>query len=146
VSGAPAPDLPDALVVFDGACAFCSGWVRLLLRLDREGILRFAPVQSAVGRAACRRSGVDPDDPSTFLFLDRGRAYARSDAFAALLGRLPAPWRAFRGLRHLPRPLRDGLYGVVARNRYRLFGRRDDCMMPSPEVRARFLLDPPQGT
>ncbi|WP_164255027.1 thiol-disulfide oxidoreductase DCC family protein, partial [Stenotrophomonas maltophilia] len=80
------------------------------------------------------------------LFLDRGRAYARSDAFAALLGRLPAPWRAFRGLRHLPRPLRDGLYGVVARNRYRLFGRRDDCMMPSPEVRARFLLDPPQGT
>lgn len=136
---------PDALMVFDGVCVFCSGWVRLALRMDRRAVIRFVPIQSPYGRILCARHGIDAVDPSTFLFVDRGRAFEASDALAAMLARLPPPWRLLAGLRIVPRPLRDGLYGWVARNRYRLLGKRPDCMVPTPQTRARFLFDPPPG-
>ncbi len=140
----PQADPPDALMVFDGVCNLCSGSVRLVLAMDRDAVVRFTPLQSAYGRQLCEATGVDPDDPATFLFFDRGRALEATDAIAAMLARLPAPWRWARRLTLLPRPLRDGLYRWVARNRYRLFGKRRSCMIPSPEARARFIEDPPE--
>lgn len=139
----PAPE-PDALMVFDGVCVFCSGWVRLALRMDRDAVIRFVPIQSAYGQVLCERHGVDAADPSTFLFVDRGRALGASDAVAAMFARMPLPWRLLSALRIVPRPLRDGLYGWVARNRYRLLGKRPDCLVPTPETRARFLFEPPE--
>ena len=134
----PTDDL-DGLLLFDGVCRFCSAWVKLVLLMDREGRIRFTPVQSPLGRELAERHGIDPDDPDTFLFFDGERGLDRSDAMAALFRRMPMPWRLLAGLRLLPRPLRDGLYGLVARNRYRLLGRRETCLVPPPEVRARFL-------
>lgn len=134
---------PDGIWVFDGVCNFCSGSVRAALALDRDGGLRFTPIQSPYGRLLATEAGLDPDAPNSFLFIDHGRALGGSDAVLALAGRLPAPWRWARVLRIVPRSIRDAAYGWIARNRYRLMGRRETCMIPSAEVRARFILEPP---
>jgi predicted DCC family thiol-disulfide oxidoreductase YuxK len=136
-------DGPDGLWLFDGVCNFCSGSVNLALRLDRAGALTFTPIQSPYGQALARRCGLDPDAPSTFVFLDRGRALTESDAVLAIAARLPAPWRWARVLRFVPKGWRDAGYRWIARNRYRLLGRRETCMVPTPEVRVRFRLDEP---
>ncbi len=126
-------------MVFDGVCNFCSGQVQLLLKIDRAGALRFTAIQSPYGRHLAARHGLDPDDPTTFMFFDRGRPLQESDAVLALYDRLPAPWRWLRLARIVPRPLRDAAYRLLARNRYRLLGRRDTCMVPSLAERARFV-------
>ena len=136
---------PDGLWLFDGVCNFCSGSVKIALALDRAGTLRFTPIQSPYGRKLAAEAGLDPDAPNTFLFFDHGRALEASDAVLALAGRLPAPWRWLRALRIVPRPVRGAAYGWIARNRYRLLGKRDVCMIPSPEVRARFILEIPDA-
>lgn len=129
----------EAIVVFDGVCHLCSGWVRFLLARDRGGRLRFASMQSATGRNLLQAHGVDPDDPVSFLLLDAGQPWTDSDAILRVLDLLGGPWRALRVLRVIPRTLRDPLYRWIARHRYRLFGRRAVCWMPSPETSARFL-------
>jgi predicted DCC family thiol-disulfide oxidoreductase YuxK len=132
-------------MVFDGVCNFCSGTVRLITLMDHDGLIRFSAIQSPYGRALCSEAGVDPDDPTTFLFFDRGRPLEATDAMAALLARLKAPWRWFRVVLIVPRPVRDGLYRLVATNRYRLFGKRSVCMVPTPGLRARFIDEPPSA-
>lgn len=134
----PAGDLPDGLVLFDGVCALCSGWVRFVLSRDVERQFCFASIQGAYGRALAQRLSLDPDDPATNAVVVDGRVHFKSDSALAVLGRLPR-WRWTRALKALPKPLRDWAYDRVARNRYTLFGRYDTCMMPSPELRDRFL-------
>ncbi|MBW8813337.1 MAG: DUF393 domain-containing protein [Caulobacterales bacterium] len=136
------PEL-DGLWLFDGVCNFCSGSVRIALRLDRRGVLRFTPLQSPFGQAIARRYGLDLQNPASFLYFDRGRALESSDAVLALARRLGPPWSALAMLRIVPKRWRDGAYGLLARNRYRLLGKRDACMVPTPAQRARFVLDPP---
>lgn len=134
---------PNALMVFDGVCNFCSGYVRMVLMMDRAGIIRFTPVQSAYGRFLCERYGIDSNDPSTFLFLEDGGASEATEGMIAMFSRLPMPWRVLRFLGIIPRPLRDSVYRWIARNRYRLLGKRRDCIVPSRETRDRFIFDRP---
>lgn len=134
---------PDGLMLFDGVCRFCSTSVRLVWRLDRRGVVRFTPVQSAYGRLLAERHGIDPDDPTTFVFFDQGRARLRSDGALAILARLEAPWRWLAVLRVIPKGLRDGAYDWIAANRYRLFGRYEACMVPTPGLTTRFVTEPP---
>jgi len=140
---APAADLaaPDGLMLFDGLCNFCSASVNLALALDRRGMIRFCPIQSAYGRALAQRHGLDPDDPATFVFFDHGAPVLRSTGVLALAARLPAPWRWARVLAGVPRAWRDGVYDWIAANRYRLFGRRQVCRLPTPAERARFVTE-----
>lgn len=135
----------DGLMVFDGVCNFCSGTVQLVLRLDRRGTIRFTPLQSPFGRRLAARYGLDVADPETFLVFQGGRALEASDAALALAARLPAPVSWLRGLRVIPRAWRDGAYLWLARRRYRILGKRDACMVPSPAQRARFIFNPPPG-
>lgn len=144
MSGSP-PGVLDGLWVFDGVCNFCSGSVRAALRLDRKGEMRFTPLQSPFGRAIAARYGLDLENPASFLFFDRGRPLDASDAVLALAARLGPPWSWAGLLRAIPKGARDAAYGLLARNRYRLMGRKDACMVPSPEQRARFILEPPPG-
>jgi len=132
---------PDGLMLFDGMCNFCSASVNLALALDRRGVIRFCPIQSAYGRALALRHGLDPDDPSTFVFFDAGTPKLRSTGALALAARLPAPWRWARALSAIPRGWRDGVYDWIAVNRYRLFGRRSVCRLPSEAERARFVTE-----
>lgn len=131
-------------MVFDGLCNFCAAQVQLILRADRAGAIRFTSIQSPYGRHLAGRFGIDPDDPSTFLFFERGRPLEASDAVIAIMKRLPPPWRWLRVIAVLPRGWRDALYRLIARNRYRLLGRRAECMVPSAQERARFIDDIPK--
>ena len=134
----PAPDEPDGLILFDGVCIFCSRWVRFVIDRDTEKRFRFLPIQSEAGRALAARYGIDPEAPQTNAVVLDGRIHFKSDAALAVLGALPGVG-AFRGLRVMPRLLRNPVYDLIARNRYAIFGRTDACMVPSPEDRERFL-------
>lgn len=133
---------PDGLWLFDGVCNLCSGSVAIVLKLDRDGVIRFTPIQSPYGRQLAAAHGIDPDNPASFLFLDGGRALQKTAAIGALLRRLKRPWRWLAGIDRLPRGPADAVYDWLAANRYRLLGRKAVCMAPSPADRARFILDP----
>jgi len=134
---------PDGLWLFDGVCNLCSGSVAVVLRLDREGVIRFTPIQSPYGRQLAVVHGIDPDTPASFLFIDHGRALEKTAAIGALLRRLKAPWRWLAFVDRLPKGPADAAYDWLAANRYRLMGKKDACMVPSPAQRARFILEPP---
>jgi len=133
-----------ALLLYDGVCALCNGVVEFLLKHDRQDKLRYAPLQSSLGREILARFGISTFPDGVMLLTDaltaRGRLYSRSDAVAAGLRLLPAPWRLLGRLAALvPRPLREFGYGVVARLRYRLFGRYDTCPLPPLDQRGKLL-------
>jgi predicted DCC family thiol-disulfide oxidoreductase YuxK len=127
------------IVVFDGVCALCSGWVHFLLRHDRRAGFHFAAMQDPVGHDLLVAHGIDPADPVSFLLIDGDAGWHDSDGVIEVLQRLGGVWRAAAVLRVVPRAWRDPAYRLIARNRYRVFGRRETCMVPPVEVRARFL-------
>jgi predicted DCC family thiol-disulfide oxidoreductase YuxK len=138
----PIDGVPEGLIVFDGVCVFCSSWVRFVIERDPAERFRFTPVQSRYGSALARRLGISVEDRETNAAVFGGRAYFKSDAALEVLSRLPR-WSWARILKSAPRPVRDGLYDWIARRRYRLFGRSDSCMVPTPELTARFVFDEP---
>ncbi|HEV8695670.1 MAG TPA: thiol-disulfide oxidoreductase DCC family protein [Lysobacter sp.] len=130
---------PGAVIVFDGGCALCNGWVKFLLRHDHRQRYRFAAMQSDSGRALLAAHGLDPDYPVSFLLIEDGRAWMDTDAICLVVAGLGGLWRATNALKLVPRKVRDPLYRLIARNRYRWFGRYDTCLVPPPEQRQRFL-------
>ena len=122
---------------FDGVCNLCNRSVDFLLRHDRRGLLRFAPLQgptfAAVARDHPELSGTD-----SFVLAERGRVHVRSSAALRAAMALGGVWRLSGALLVVPRPLRDRAYDFLARRRYRWFGRRESCRLPTPELRARF--------
>lgn len=134
----PCPDDPDGLILFDGVCVFCSRWVRFVIRLDRDRRFRFLPIQSERGRTLAARFGIDPNAPETNAVVWNGRIFFKSDAALTVLSQLPET-AALAILKGAPRLLRDPAYDLIARNRYRIFGRTEQCMVPSAADRARFL-------
>jgi predicted DCC family thiol-disulfide oxidoreductase YuxK len=127
------------IILFDAMCVLCSANARFILKHDRRARFRLASIQSPAGAALCRRFGLDPADPETLLLVEGDRALRNSDAVLAIWRGLGWPWRAAAALRIVPRRLRDPLYLWVARNRYRLFGRRETCWVPSAADRERLL-------
>ena len=144
-SAAAWPSEACDLIVFDGECVLCSGFFRFMLRYDRAKRFSFATAQSALGQRLYRRQGLPTGDFETNLVYVDGRCYQRMDAFAAAMRALPWPWKLLSVCRFLPTSLKDPLYHLIARNRYRIFGRYETCMIPSPELRARFLDWRPDG-
>ena len=141
---AKAPDdWPDNVIVFDGVCNLCHAAVRFVLRFEAGPRYQFAALQGEAGNALMLRHGLNPQAAASFLLIRNGQAYTRSDAALELCRDLPR-WRWLRGFRWLPVNLRDAVYNVVARHRYRLFGRKDRCQLvansDSAEIRARFLI------
>ncbi len=137
-----------AVIVFDGVCVLCNGWVRFLLRHDRKQRYRFAPMQGETGRRLLAENGLDPNDPLSFLLVEYDlhngnaptpRVSTDSDGVRRVLMGLGGAWRLAAVAAVLPRAVRDPLYRLVARNRYRWFGRHDACLLPDPEQAWRFL-------
>ena len=129
------------VVIFDGVCNLCDHSVKFILNHEADQTLRFTPLQSPAGARLMREFGFDPDDAKTFVLIADGRPYLRSDAAIRISLYLSGAWRLLGAVRFIPRPIRDGLYNVVARNRYRWFGRSETCMVPTPALRARFILE-----
>jgi predicted DCC family thiol-disulfide oxidoreductase YuxK len=138
----PAADLPDGLLLFDGYCHVCSGSVRFLLVRDHTQQFTYVPCQSPWGNEIMDRYDIDRDFAESFAFVDKGRILFKSDAGIAALSRLPS-WRWVALFRHVPRTLRDWAYDILARNRYKWFGKRDQCMTLPPDTRARFRTEAP---
>ena len=135
------PAFPDdrPVIVFDGHCALCTGWVRVVMARDRARRFRFLPAQSALGRALYVHYGLDPEDYETNLLVEDGLPRYRMDGSVRMAEILGFPWSLARIMRILPVRLQDALYGLVARNRFRLMGRRETCHRPDPADADRFL-------
>jgi predicted DCC family thiol-disulfide oxidoreductase YuxK len=135
------PDFPDdrPVLFFDGVCVLCSGFAQFIIRNDPERRIRLATAQSPLGQALYHHYGLDPVNFTTNLLIRDGRPYVKSEAFVEAMVVLGG-WRALALLlRICPRVLRDAVYGPIARNRYRWFGERDSCYLPSPADKERFL-------
>jgi predicted DCC family thiol-disulfide oxidoreductase YuxK len=128
----------DDVILYDGVCIFCSRWIRFVAARDVEKRFRFTATQSDYGTRLARAFGIDPADPDTNAVIHGGIAAFKSDAALTVLSLLPG-WRWVRLLRAVPKPLRDAVYNLVARNRYRIFGKYDACFVPDPAFRNRVL-------
>ena len=129
------------LILFDGVCNFCNTAVQTVIQLDHQKIFRFAAIQSKLGQQLYHQHGLDPVDIQTLMFVDGDQILTKSDAVLEVLARLGGGWQLLAGFRAMPQPLRDLAYTEFARQRFRLFGRREACLVPTPEVRERFILD-----
>lgn len=127
------------IVVYDAQCLLCSGWVQFLLRHDRAGAFRFAAIQGVTGQRLLADAGLKVDGLQTLLLIDGARSWQETAAILRVLHALGWPWRLAWFGWLVPAPLRNALYRLVARNRYRLFGRSPVCIVPPADVRARFL-------
>jgi predicted DCC family thiol-disulfide oxidoreductase YuxK len=133
----PSFDDSRPLFVFDGVCVLCSGGASWIMRRDRAARIAFTPAQDAIGQALYRHYGLTIDD--TYLFVVDGRGYGLSEGYFQMARVLGGAWRLAAMLRLIPRPLRDAAYRLVARNRYRWFGKVEHCVLLTPEQRARLL-------
>jgi len=130
----------EPIWLFDSHCVLCSRGVKYTLRHEKSPQIRFVAIQSETGRTLAHQHGIDPDDPTTFLFIEGGRVLAASDAVIALSRHLTGAARLAPALRIVPKIVRDAAYHLIARNRYRLFGKADSCIVPEPQQRDRFIL------
>ena len=132
------------LVLYDGVCRLCNRSVQFVLERDRRAAFQFASLQSATGQSMVARYGHRTEDLTTFYVVANFRSsgahfYAKSDAALFVLHELGWPWKGLLIARMCPRAIRDLAYDVIARTRYRVFGRYDQCVMPRPEFRDRFI-------
>ena len=135
------PPFPDdkPVIVYDGVCVLCSAAMRRIVRGDVDGRYRYIAGQSALGRALFLHYRLDPDDFETVLLIEDGRPYGKLDMADLVARVIGGPWRLFAILRPLPDRVRDWCYDLIAKNRYRLFGRTDVCMAPDPSWRERII-------
>lgn len=134
-----ATDTIGPIILFDAECILCSANAQFVLSHDKHKRFRLASMQGPVGAALYRRFGIDPTNPDSIIVVDGEHMLRDSDAVLAIYAGLGWPWKALSVFRLIPRFIRDPLYLLIARNRYRLFGKRDSCWLPSPEFRDRIL-------
>ena len=128
-----------AIVLFDGVCNFCNATVNFVIERDKTGYFKFAPLQSEIGEQMIAKHGIDPVDTDSVIVIENDRAYTHSSAALRIVKRLDGIWSWAYSFVIVPKPIRDLAYRIFAKYRYRLFGKQDACMMPTPEIRARFL-------
>ena len=129
------------VILFDGVCNLCNGFVQFVIARDPQGRFRFASLQSKAAAALLNGQVQSGPLPDSVLLAEDGRIYTRSTAALRVARGLGFPWNLSYGFVMVPKPLRDAVYDWVARNRYAWFGKRDVCMVPTPDQRARFLDD-----
>lgn len=127
-----------AVIVYDGVCNLCNASVRFVLARDNTDHFRFAPLQNEAGKTLAAKHNLTTD-LSTFFLIDGDKAYERSDAWLEIMRRLERPWSASYLVKVVPRPVRDWLYDLIGRNRYRLFGKQSSCPVPKRELHWKFL-------
>ena len=131
------------IIVFDGVCVLCTANARFVLKHDRAGNFRLTTMQSEVGAQIMQECGLDPLDPESFVLLEAadkgGRIRMNSDAVLHMWSQLGWPWRAGAAFKIIPRAVRDPIYKLIARNRYKWFGKREECWVPTAEQASRIL-------
>lgn len=126
------------IIFFDGVCNLCNRSVQFIIRRDPEGIFRFASLQSAAGQQVLQQFNLPQDTFNSFILYEDGKMYTRSDAALRVFSRLKK-WKWMGMFKIVPRFIRNAVYNLIAKNRYSWFGKRDECMIPTPELKSRFI-------
>ena len=127
------------IVLFDGVCNLCNGLVRFIIKRDRTGKFKFASLQSKIGRIWLTHFSLAENEFESFVLIKGNKYYLKSAAVLNLLWELGGIWKCFYVFVLVPRPVRDFLYDLIAKSRYKIFGKRDVCMVPTSELEERFL-------
>jgi predicted DCC family thiol-disulfide oxidoreductase YuxK len=129
---------PRPLFIFDHVCVLCSGGVSFIMKHDRAARIAFTPAQGPLGQSLCTHYGIDWN--ATYVFIRKGRAFTKSDGYFEVARTLGGWWRLTLVFRIIPRPLRDWAYDMIAKNRYRWFGKTAEaCQLLTPDQRARLI-------
>ena len=137
------------IILFDGVCNFCNGLVNFIIRQDKKNIFLFAPLQSERGKKLLDQYGIDWKNNDSFVVIEnagsndpvrQGKAYEKSNAALRIAAKLPWYWKWSQVFWILPKPIRDWAYNIIAKNRYKWFGKKEECMIPTEQVRGKFLL------
>lgn len=127
------------VILFDGVCNFCNSAVNFTIKRDKKAVIQFAPLQSEKGRMFLRQYNLPADDMRSFVFIEDGKTYLRSTAALKVCRYLNGLWPLCYIFILVPRFIRDAVYNFIAKHRYKWFGMRQECMMPTPEIKKRFL-------
>jgi predicted DCC family thiol-disulfide oxidoreductase YuxK len=133
------PNDKQPIILFDGICKFCNYWVNFAIKHDPKKNLRFTPFQSEAGQALLQQYQIDFAAINSVILIEKGGVYRQSTAALRICRYLNGGWKIFYSFLIIPRFIRDFLYNIIARNRYRFFGINENCMVPTPDVRERFL-------
>ena len=127
------------IILFDGVCNFCNAGVNFIILQDKKNIFRFAALQSNAGQELADKYQLPKENFNSFILIDKDKAYNRSTAGFKVYGKLPWYWKWTQIFWIVPRFITDAVYDLIARNRYKWFGKKEECMIPTPEIRSRFL-------
>ncbi len=127
------------IILFDGVCNFCNGAVNFTIKRDKKAIIKFTPLQSETGRQLAAQFGMAAGDMRSFIFIENGMAYNRSTAALKVCRYLKGIWPLCYGFIIVPAFIRNGIYDWIAKNRYKWFGQKKECMIPTPDTKTRFL-------
>jgi predicted DCC family thiol-disulfide oxidoreductase YuxK len=131
--------MDNPVILFDGVCNLCNGAINFVLRHDKKGIFRFASIQSEAGQQLLAANGIDASELNSFFLVEKGKVYKKSAAALRVVNYFAWYWKELQILIIVPYFLRDAIYDFVATNRYKWFGKRDQCMVPTPDLQKRFL-------
>lgn len=127
------------VILFDGICTFCNFWVNFAIKHDPKKRIKFAPFQSTAGQLLLSQHHIAIESINSVILIENGKVFTQSSAALRICKYLSGLWKIFYGLLIIPKFLRDFFYNIIARHRYRWFGKKESCMVPTPEVRERFL-------
>ena len=126
-------------ILFDGVCNFCNASINFMIDKDIKGIFKFAALQSEVGQELLKKFRLKTSDFDSIVAIEGDKVYQKSDAALEIARKMDGIWKIFYAFKIIPAFLRNPIYDLIARNRYRFFGRTDACRIPTPELKARFL-------
>ncbi|MGB5820050.1 MAG: thiol-disulfide oxidoreductase DCC family protein [Saonia sp.] len=128
------------IILFDGVCNLCNGAITFIIKRDKKDVFRYAALQSEIGEQLVKERNIDTTKVDSFILIEPGVAYYTKSTAALKIGQtFGGAWKLLAAFEWVPRVIRDWCYDIVAKNRYRWFGRKDACMIPTPELRAKFL-------
>jgi predicted DCC family thiol-disulfide oxidoreductase YuxK len=126
------------IILFDGVCNLCNSIVQFVIKKDKKKQFLFASLQGKTGQEVLKKFNLPVNDFNSFIILEADKIYTRSTGALRMLKKLGGGWKLFYGFIILPRFIRDAVYNWIARNRYKWYGKRDECMIPTPELKERF--------
>jgi predicted DCC family thiol-disulfide oxidoreductase YuxK len=127
------------VILFDGVCNLCNGAVQFIIRRDKKNVFRFASLQSDPAKKMMASAGLPPDKLDSIIVIKNNRVYRESDAAIEIAKEFSGGWKLLSWFGIFPKIVRDPAYRLIARYRYRLFGKRDICMIPTPDLKSKFL-------
>ena len=133
------PSSASKIVLFDGVCNLCSGSVQFILKRDKKNQFQFGSLQGAYGQEVLKKFGLPTDQFNSFMLLEGETLYTQSTGALRMLKHLGGAWSLLYAFIIVPKPIRDGVYHIIAKNRYKWFGKKEACWLPRPEWKARFL-------